>query len=139
MEHFLYSDRALSHEARELIVEKATGRFKTPRDKGRPPRPPAERESISILPEAEGLFFGIWGLLRNFYPKQKYPELKSKDVDDRALLLTVRRVKWLLDESDLTTTKLANFIGRDANDPKRYGKPKPKRVPITVAQYLNIG
>jgi hypothetical protein len=136
----------LDAEARELIAVRLLGKFESPRDAGRPPLTPKERhekEQVDARSMAEDLYCVIWGLLRALYSKQ---DVDGRQIRNRALTLTVKRFDWHTKEfipdyrpdPPLTPESLKNFMGRSESDPKRYGKPKPKLRPITIAQYLNI-
>ena len=125
----VFRDGTLRHgmsrysEGLELIIAKAKGTFKSPRkSKGGPlPMPVSERESRSILPEAEDEFCGICGLLCDLCPEQE-----GKQIRDRALNLTVVRVNSLLGDNTLTTKRLDRFMRLSPKNPSRFGRPKPK-------------
>jgi hypothetical protein len=135
---FLYSDHALSREAKELIVAKATGRFESPRSAGRPQKQPEDTEASRVLIPAEDLFYLIYGLLRSIFPKAK---VEGKHIRDRALALAVRRTNSQLGPNTVRFETLDWFNGLGPSDPKRLGQPKLKLKHhcVTITQYLNIG
>jgi hypothetical protein len=60
-EMFLYGDRVLSMEARELIVY---GNPESRRGVGKPEEPVADREARSIMPPTEDTFYVVYVLLK---------------------------------------------------------------------------
>jgi hypothetical protein len=154
--HHMLLYGTLSFESRDLIVAKSEGRFKSPRDRGRPQKKRVQRnerdylgrgppEEADLRPDAENLFYVVCGLLKGLYAYQR-----KNQIDPIALDITVEWLRSInavklpddmpkAEKEKLTVTKrrLKTFMGYSRSSNKRFCLPKPRRSAISVARYLS--
>jgi hypothetical protein len=91
---------------------------------GRPPKEPGERESISLLPDAEKYCITIMELIDRHYPQ--VPRTKTEPF---ARKIAIRRIYEFLGDKALTVKKLSIFMKQPHGDRRRFGQRRPPREP----------